>query len=65
MTRARWIAVVTCGMAFVGIAAWTLRPTMTVQVERAQVTTGPIVRQVIAVGTVEGIWSVPTLPFLR
>lgn len=53
MTRARWIAVVTCGMAFVGIAAWTLRPIATVQVERAQVTTGPIVRQVIAVGTVE------------
>jgi HlyD family secretion protein len=40
-------------MACAGIAAWTLRPAASVQVERAQVTTGPIVRQVIAVGTVE------------
>jgi HlyD family secretion protein len=53
MTSGRWIAVVTCGMTFAGIAAWALRPAATVQVERAQVTTGPIVRQVIAVGTVE------------
>ena len=53
MTYARWIAIVGCGVTFVGIATWAFQPGATVQVERAQVTTGSIVRQVIAVGTVE------------
>jgi hypothetical protein len=60
MTRARrWIAIVTCGLVFVGLAAWALRRTATVQVARAQVTTGPIVCQVIAVrvGLADDGWT--------
>lgn len=58
MSRVKWIAIVTCGIAAAGIAVWVHQPATTVQVDRAQVTTGPIVRQVIAVGTVEARTSV-------
>jgi HlyD family secretion protein len=53
MTRRGWIVIITGGVMAIGIAAWTVEPSATVQVERAQVTTGPVVRQVLADGTVE------------
>ena len=57
MTRHGWIGLITGGMTAVVIAAWTVQPSATVQVERAQVTTGPVVRQVLADGTVESLMT--------
>jgi HlyD family secretion protein len=55
MTSRIWIGMAIGGALIAGLTAWALHPTLDVQVERASVTDGPIVRHVVAVGTVEAV----------
>src|SRR5437868_7747032 len=58
MTTVKWCGLAIGGAVLAGAAAWALRPIFDVQVERAPVTAGPIIRRVVAIGTVEPITMV-------
>jgi len=58
MTRSRWIGVIVIGAALAGAARSAVHATPDVQVERAEVTAGPITRQVVAAGSVQAVTTV-------
>ena len=58
MTRPRWISVIVIGVALAGAARWAVQATTDVQVERAEVTSGPITRQLVAAGSVQAVTTV-------
>jgi HlyD family secretion protein len=58
MTRAKWIGVAAIGAALAAAATWAAHATPDIHVERAQVTAGPITRQVVAAGSVQAVTTV-------
>jgi multidrug efflux pump subunit AcrA (membrane-fusion protein) len=54
----KWLGTVVGGMVLAGITPWGFRATPEVQVVSAQVTAGPIIRRVVATGTVQPLTTV-------
>jgi HlyD family secretion protein len=58
MRRSIWLAIAAVVTVASGAGVWALRPVPEVEVDTAQATAGPIVRRVVATGTVQALTTV-------
>jgi len=57
-SAAAWIGIAVCGAALAGLSDWALRTRPEIEIESAQVTSGPIERRILATGTVQPVTTV-------
>jgi HlyD family secretion protein len=58
MRRSGWLAIAAAIALVSGASAWALRPAPEIEVDTAQASAGPIVRRVVATGTVQALTTV-------